>query len=182
MQRVRRLYYFSFPTKIGQLFAAVSNQGVLQLCFERQDALARFKELAIEFEAPIARVEVDQVNAVGRQLIDEVHEYLAGERREFSVQVEASPSLTEFQEKVYKHLQEIEYGQTESYLEVARLVEAPGSARAVGSACANNRIPLIFPCHRVVRTDGSIGEFGGGTDVKRFLLDLEAGVTSKAQT
>lgn len=155
------------------MFAAVSNQGVLQLCFERQDALARFKELAREFVAPIARVEVDKVNEIGRQLIDEVTEFLAGKRQHFTVPVEPSPSLTEFQDKVYKHLQHIGYGERQSYLEVAKLVGAPGGARAVGSACASNRIPLIYPCHRVVRTDGTTGEYAGGADVKNFLLDLE---------
>ena len=155
------------------MFASVSNQGVLQLCFERQDALARFKELALEFETPIARVEVENVNDIGRQLIDEVTEFLDGKRTQFTVPVEPSPSLTEFQDKVYKHLQKISYGDRQSYLEVAKLVGAPGGARAVGSACANNRIPLIYPCHRVVRSDGKIGEYAGGLDVKTFLLELE---------
>lgn len=180
MGRVRKLFYFSFPTRVGQMFAAVSNQGVLQLCFERQDALARFKELAWEFGAPIARVEIDEVNEVGRQLIKEVNEFLDGERTVFTVSVEPSPSLTDFQSKVYKHLQSIGYGEKETYLEVAGAVGEKGAARAVGNACALNRIPLIFPCHRVVRTDGGIGEFAGGMDVKEFLLDLEARVTRES--
>lgn len=174
MGRVRNLYYFSFPTRIGQLFAAVSNQGVLQLCFERQDALARFKELAVDFGAPIARVEGSEINAVGQQLINEVNEFLTGDRTDFTVPVEYAPSLTEFQSAVYQHMRNIGYGQRQSYLEIAKAVGAERSARAVGSACAKNRLPLIFPCHRVVRSDGSLGEYAGGSDIKAFLLDLES--------
>ena len=80
---------------------------------------------------------------------------------------------TKFQKKVWNYLSKIPRGTTESYSSVARKIGTPGAARAVGTACRLNPIPLFIPCHRVVKSDNSIGEFGLGKDNKRFLLDLE---------
>ena len=75
--------------------------------------------------------------------------------------------------KVWNYLSIIPRGTTVSYSSVARKIGTPGAARAVGTACRLNPIPLFIPCHRVVKSDNSIGEFGLGKDNKRFLLDLE---------
>ena len=74
------------------------------------------------------------------------------------------------------HLPEIGYGRTESYAQVAAAAGSPRAVRAVGSACATNPLPLVVPCHRVVRSDGSFGGYRGGPDAKRLLLSLESGV------
>jgi methylated-DNA-[protein]-cysteine S-methyltransferase len=76
---------------------------------------------------------------------------------------------------VLEHLPAIAYGRTESYAEVATAAGNPRAVRAVGTACATNPLPLLLPCHRVVRSDGSYGGYLGGTEAKRFLLSLEAG-------
>ena len=86
---------------------------------------------------------------------------------EFSIQ--ASP----FQEKVYKCMRSITYGETLSYLQVAKKIGHSKACRAVGTACGKNPLPLIIPCHRVVASS-SIGGFGGGIKHKRFLLNLES--------
>jgi methylated-DNA-[protein]-cysteine S-methyltransferase len=75
---------------------------------------------------------------------------------------------------VLEHLREIPYGVTESYTVVARAAGNPGAVRAAGSACATNPIPLVVPCHRVVRSDGTFGQYRGGTEAKHALLTLEA--------
>jgi methylated-DNA-[protein]-cysteine S-methyltransferase len=75
---------------------------------------------------------------------------------------------------VLHHLPEIGYGQTASYAAVARLAGNPKAVRAVGTACATNPLPLVVPCHRVVRSDGAMGGYLGGVDAKRLLLELEA--------
>jgi methylated-DNA-[protein]-cysteine S-methyltransferase len=80
-----------------------------------------------------------------------------------------------FRLSVLEHLPAIAYGRTESYAEVATAAGNPRAVRAVGSACATNPLPLLLPCHRVVRSDGSYGGYLGGTEAKRFLLSLEAG-------
>ena len=72
------------------------------------------------------------------------------------------------------HLAGIAYGHTESYAQVAQAVGSPRAVRAVGSACATNPLPVVVPCHRVVRSDGSFGGYVGGPDAKRTLLSLES--------
>jgi methylated-DNA-[protein]-cysteine S-methyltransferase len=79
-----------------------------------------------------------------------------------------------FRRTVLEHLREIPYGATESYTVVARAAGNPGAVRAAGSACATNPIPLVVPCHRVVRRDGTFGQYRGGTEAKHALLALEA--------
>jgi AraC family transcriptional regulator of adaptative response/methylated-DNA-[protein]-cysteine methyltransferase len=93
----------------------------------------------------------------------------------------AGPSLavptdvtgTPFELKVWQALREIPYGQTRSYAEVARSVGQPRAARAVGSACARNRVAIVIPCHRVVRRGGDVGGYRWGPERKRQLLALE---------
>jgi methylated-DNA-[protein]-cysteine S-methyltransferase len=75
---------------------------------------------------------------------------------------------------VIEHLRQIGYGRRQSYAAVAAAVGNPRAVRAVGSACAHNPLPLVIPCHRVVRTDGAIGQYVGGTAAKSTLLALEA--------
>jgi O-6-methylguanine DNA methyltransferase len=80
---------------------------------------------------------------------------------------------TEFQERVWAALRQIPYGETRSYEEIARAIGSPKAVRAVGSANGANRIPIVIPCHRVVRADGTLGGYGGELWRKRFLLRLE---------
>jgi methylated-DNA-[protein]-cysteine S-methyltransferase len=81
---------------------------------------------------------------------------------------------TGFRRSVLEHLPQIAYGRTESYADVARTVGNPKAVRAVGSACATNPMPVVIPCHRVLRTDGTLGGYVGGPEAKAALLDLEA--------
>ncbi len=80
---------------------------------------------------------------------------------------------TPFQQRVWQVLTEIPYGQTRTYKETAESAGFPRAARAVGTACAANKLPILVPCHRVVRTGGGLGGFGGGVKLKRYLLELE---------
>ena len=82
--------------------------------------------------------------------------------------------LFHFRREVLHHLCDIDYGRTESYTEVAAATGHPSAVRAVGSACATNPVPIVVPCHRVLRSDGSLGGYRGGLPAKRVLLDLEA--------
>jgi methylated-DNA-[protein]-cysteine S-methyltransferase len=99
-------------------------------------------------------------------------EYFAGRRDSFDLPVDLSLA-TGFRRRVLEYLPSIGYGHTASYAVVAAGVDNPGAVRAVGSACATNPVPLLIPCHRVVRTDGGIGQYRGGPEAKRRLLDLE---------
>lgn len=101
----------------------------------------------------------------------EITEYFSGERREFTVPVKTGG--TPFQEKVWKALRQIPFGETRSYGQIAEAVGSPRGARAVGMACNRNPILLLIPCHRVVGSTGKLVGFGGGLPMKERLLALE---------
>ncbi len=117
--------------------------------------------------------------AIGRQF----DEYFSGERTRFDVPVDLPTTLSDFQRTVLMKLtDDVAYGETVSYGELAEMAGRPGAARAVGSTMARNRVPFLIPCHRVVAANG-IGGYGGGAgggvELKRALLRLEAGDRSK---
>ena len=111
-------------------------------------------------------------------VIEQLSEYFAGERTDFDLPLSMDGS--EFQRRVWDALREIPYGETESYVGVARSIGRPSAARAVGLANGSNPIAVIVPCHRVIAADGSLGGYGGGLERKRTLLDLEAGASEPA--
>jgi methylated-DNA-[protein]-cysteine S-methyltransferase len=103
----------------------------------------------------------------------ELDEYFRGQRRAFDLRLDFSLS-TGFRQLVQRHLPEIGYGQTRTYRQVAELVGNPKAVRAVGTACATNPLPVVVPCHRVLRADGTPGGYVGGAEAKTALLNLEA--------
>ena len=105
----------------------------------------------------------------------QLEEYLAGERREFSLVIGVRG--TTFQIRVWLALREIPYGETISYLKLAERVESPRAFRAVGQANGRNPLSIVVPCHRVIAADGSLGGYGGGLERKRILLALEKETT-----
>ena len=111
----------------------------------------------------------------GNRVIDEafrqLEEYLDGKRRRFDIGLR--PVGTDFQKDVWSALVRIGYGKTVSYSDLASLSGHPGACRAVGCAMKNNPIPIFIPCHRVVRSDGAIGGFSLGTELKERLLRME---------
>ncbi|MGB3456575.1 MAG: methylated-DNA--[protein]-cysteine S-methyltransferase, partial [Litorimonas sp.] len=109
--------------------------------------------------------------AVTRRIAEEMAEYFAGRRRDFSVTLETAG--TEFQSGVWDTLQTIPYGQTRSYAELAQAVGNDRAVRAVASANAANGLAIVIPCHRVIASDGGLGGYAGGTDRKARLLALE---------
>lgn len=120
---------------------------------------------------PGAAEEPDPViAATARQL----EEYFGGERRAFDLPLELSG--TPFQRRAWLALADVPYGTTRSYGEQARRLGAPGAARAVGAANGRNPLPIVLPCHRLVGADGTLTGYGGGLEIKRTLLDLEARV------
>jgi methylated-DNA-[protein]-cysteine S-methyltransferase len=105
------------------------------------------------------------------QAVDQVGAYFAGELTEFDVELDLRG--TEFQQRVWKALLTIPYGETRSYGEIAEQIGAPGAARAVGLANGRNPVAIVVPCHRVIGANGSLTGFGGGLGRKRTLLELE---------
>jgi len=109
--------------------------------------------------------------AVFSDAVEQLNAYFAGELADFDIELDLRG--TEFQQRVWKALLTIPYGETRSYGEIAAQVGAPGSARAVGLANGHNPIAIVVPCHRVIGADGSLTGYGGGLDRKRTLLELE---------
>ena len=116
--------------------------------------------------------------ALFKAAADQLDAYFAGELTGFTLPL--APRGSEFQQRVWAALQEIPYGHTESYGELAERIGSPGGARAVGLANGKNPIGIIIPCHRVVGADGSLTGYGGGLDRKKQLLDLELRVSGAA--
>jgi len=106
-----------------------------------------------------------------RRAAHQLDEYFAGTLQTFDLPLR--PQGTEFQQAVWKALQDIPYGETASYGELARKIGQPTASRAVGLANGRNPISIVIPCHRVVGANGSLVGYGGGVERKRTLLDLE---------
>lgn len=103
--------------------------------------------------------------------IEQFTAYFEGQPITFDLRL--TPKGTSFQLEVWQALQEIPFGQTRSYGDIARWLGKPGASRAVGAANAANHLPIVIPCHRVIGADGGLTGFGGGLDTKRRLLELE---------
>ena len=115
---------------------------------------------------------VESKRGVVGETVRQLKEYFANRRFEFDLPV--APTGTEFQRQVWRTLQEIPYGTTISYGELARRVGNPKASRAVGAANGQNPIPIVIPCHRVIGANGKLTGFGGGLPTKQALLALEA--------
>lgn len=162
------LAYRALDTPIGSLLLVATSAGVVRVAFDVEDHDRVLETLARRVSPRILQAPA-RLDALAGQL----EEYFAGRRRHFEVPVDLRLS-SGFRRVVLGHLTEIDYGRTESYTEVALAAGNPRAVRAVGSACATNPLPVVIPCHRVLRSDGSLGGYAGGLDIKRRLLDLEA--------
>jgi methylated-DNA-[protein]-cysteine S-methyltransferase len=163
-----QLSYSTTPSPLGDLLLVASAQGVVRVAFEREDHDRVLDELARSIGPRVLRSPA-RTREVQRQL----DEYFLGRRRSFDVSVDLR-LVSGFRRRVVEHLRSIDYGTTASYSTVAAGVGNPAAVRAVGSACAHNPVPVLLPCHRVVRSDGSIGQYLGGSDAKVALLALES--------
>lgn len=116
-------------------------------------------------------LEGDREEHLLKQTIQQLQEYFAGQRRDFTIPIRTNG--TPFREKVWEALRTIPYGETRSYGQIAAQVGKPKASRAVGGANHHNPVMILTPCHRVIGADGSLTGFGGGLDVKEKLLQLE---------
>lgn len=126
---------------------------------------------SISFISPPSRL-VKSTHPLLQKLVVELDEYFAGNPIVFSVPLDLG-SGTSFQRRVWQQLALIPYGKTRSYLDIARKVDCPRGSRAVGLANKNNPIPILIPCHRVIKADGKLGGYNSGIEIKKSLLELE---------
>lgn len=167
-QHTLDIAYRTVDSPVGKLLLAATERGIVRVAFEVENHDAVLQLLA-EKLSPRILFSPDRLDPAAREL----DEYFAGTRHEFDLPVDFSLSRG-FRLNVLEHLPRIPYGHTESYAQVALATGSPRAVRAVGTACATNPLPVILPCHRVVKSDGSFGNYLGGTEAKRALLALEA--------
>ena len=160
--------YRTMDSPIGPLLLAATPAGLVRVAFECENHEDVLVELSTAISPRILRSS-QRVDDVARQ----IDEYFAGRRQLFEVQVDMQLAKG-FRRAVLTHLMEIPYGVRESYTVVAEAAGNRRAVRAAGSACATNPIPLVVPCHRVVRSDGTYGQYRGGPEVKHMLLTMEA--------
>jgi methylated-DNA-[protein]-cysteine S-methyltransferase len=156
------LTYETFDSPVGELLALADRDAIVGLHMQEgerpREIQAAWRRDARPFEA----------------LRAQLGEYFAGERRRFDLVL--APAGTSFQRRVWSALAAVPYAQTVSYGELAKRIDRPGAARAVGMANARNPISIVIGCHRVIGGGGALTGYAGGIARKRFLLGLEAGV------
>lgn len=165
------------PTPIGQALIVVTGRGLAVL--DVLDVRRGAADDALAAAAASLRIVPEPDAAATSAVAAQLDEYFDGIRRTFDVPLDLG-TVSGFARATLEAICDIPYGETAAYAEVAIAAGSPGANRAVGSACARTPISIVVPAHRVVRSDGSIGEYGGHPERKRFLLDLEAAVTASA--
>jgi len=164
-------------TPWGFLGLAANEHGLLHVILPRKDEKSVRRELrAVSGDpsktkaAPASTARIQKVlDLAERQLL----EYLSGKRRTFTVPLATPPGATAFTRAVWRACAEIPHGETRPYNWIAQRIGRPRASRAVGAALGANPLPLVVPCHRVIRGDGSLGGFGGGLPLKKRLLAHE---------
>lgn len=159
--------YRTVDSPVGPLLLAASATGMIRVAFGRE-GFDRVLESLAETVSPRIVESPRRLDRTAKQL----EEYFEGARHDFTVPLDRSLSRG-FRATVHEYLPSIGFGATLSYKEVAERVGNPQAVRAVGTACATNPLPIVVPCHRVLRSDGSLGGYLGGLDAKRELLRRE---------
>ena len=159
--------YTTTDSPLGTLLLAATDAGLVRVGFEAQGEDAVLEELASRISPRVMRAP-RPLDAVRREL----DEYFAGTRRTFTLPLDWQLSHG-YRLEVLRELAKVPFGITESYATLAAATSSPRAVRAVGSACSTNPIPIVVPCHRIVRADGQIGNYLGGRDAKIALLALE---------
>ena len=160
--------YRTVDSPVGTLLLAATPRGLVRVAYDVEGHDQVLDTLASRLSPRVLRAP-RRLDAVAREL----EEYFAGRRRRFDLPLDLSLSKG-FRLLVQQQLASIGYAETRSYRQVAELVGNPKAVRAVGTACATNPLPVVLPCHRVLRADGTPGGYAGGPAAKVTLLNLEA--------
>lgn len=161
--------YRDLDSPIGPLLLAATEVGLLKVAFTAVEEADRV------LATLAARVSPRLLRAPARldEAARELEEYFAGRRTAFELPLDLRLAQG-FRRTVLDHLRAVGYGRTTTYSALAAEAGSPRAVRAAGSACATNPLPLVVPCHRVLRSDGAVGQYAGGVEAKQALLRLEA--------
>jgi methylated-DNA-[protein]-cysteine S-methyltransferase len=161
--------YTTVDSPVGKLLLAATPRGIARVAYDVEDHDRVLDAIATKLSSRVLRAP-RRLDVAAREL----DEYFGGRRQAFDLPLDRSLSKG-FRLLVQQHLPDITYGQTRSYRQIAELVGNPRAVRAVASACSTNPLPVIVPCHRVVKSDGTAGDYVGGSAAKTILLTLEGG-------
>ena len=162
-----KLYYATFKSPVGEILATRTDKGLNFITFPKS-RWHRFLAALRKDESITLKKDEKKFSSLRKDL----KSYFSGKKVSFRQPLDLSGG-TPFQKKVWKAMQRIPPGQTKSYSWLARQTGGKNKARAAGAACGANPIPIVVPCHRVVRSDGGLGGYGGGLAAKRKLLNVE---------
>lgn len=159
--------YRHIDTPVGDLLLAATDKGLVRVAYANENHDKVLDQLS-ERISPRILLAPASLDEAARELDD----YFAGTRTTFDLPLDLQLA-SGFRRQVLERLRQLAYGHTASYGAVAHQVGNPRAVRAVGTACATNPLPVVVPCHRVVRTDGKIGNYVGGPETKKQLLEFE---------
>jgi len=163
---MNEIIFTSYNSPIGKIFVASTKKGLCKL-----DLFVSEKQFSDTVSSRF-RNEVTRNDGAMQNVIKGLKRYFGGEPIPSDIALDLGG--TPFQKKVWSELLRIPYGETRSYKQIAVAIQMPTASRAVGQAVASNPVPIFVPCHRVLRSDGSLGGFGCGVEIKKKLLRLEA--------
>ena len=156
-------------TPLGTIIVGATREGLVRVGLPSEDEDDVLQQLAERISPRVLRASRDSLVQTRREL----DEYFGHERRHFGVPLDWRLA-TGFRREVLRATEQIPYGETASYRDVATRAGSPNAVRAAGSALATNPLPIVVPCHRVLRTGGGLGQYRGGPEAKAQLLSLEA--------
>jgi methylated-DNA-[protein]-cysteine S-methyltransferase len=180
LPRRERVWYTRIDSPIGELILAATAEGLREIEFGSQvsdaDFVGRQRERGVD-PVQLERIEdaAPDVQVILRRAASELREYFSGQRARFDIPLDWG-RMAPFQRAVLEATTTVPFGHVDTYAGIARKIGKPGATRAVGNALGRNPIPVIVPCHRVIRSDATIGGYTGGLGIKHHLLAIE-GVT-----
>lgn len=160
------------PSPVGDVIIVTTVDGVVTLHPFDGPLGAELERVGMALREVPVPLETDAAAAVAHTAASQLDEYFDGDRRQFDLPLDWR-LVRGFTRAALEAVREIPYGETAGYGEVAIIAGSPRAARAVGTACATTPFSIVVPVHRVVRADGSLGEYGGRPDVKQYLIDHE---------
>ena len=162
-----KLYYAVLDTKIGKILVTRTDRGLNNLLFHQPTWGRFFEELKKN-----KRLELVEAKSKFSKLGKQLNGYFSGKKVKFNEKLDLSGG-TPFEQKVWKKLLKVPYGKTISYGKLAAMAGNSRKARAVGNACGKNPVSIVVPCHRIIKSDGGLGGYGGGVELKKRLLKIE---------
>jgi len=163
---MKEIFITTFSWDLSSLWLAATNQGLARVEFERARDWQQFRNSLTGFRI------LEKENAILEQARDQFRSYFNGNNISFTIRLDVLGG-TPFQQMVWKEVKGIPYGFTATYKQIARRIGKAKAVRAVGAANGANPLPIVIPCHRVVSSNGKLGGYGGGLEIKDALLRLE---------